>query len=170
MAGPGRPEYLRSTPATPPGTYLGQRFAEYGSGWPSANPADAMACCDLEGRLVYGPHLYQLVQDRYQADPARLLASGAAYGLPAAKYVEQLLSPWAAPAQAALAQLDATEAKGFAVERAAAFREAVQDVRISLSIPVERAAAEAEEDARNSIPRGRTTDELRRELRHRMGA
>ncbi len=156
-------------PTPTPATYLGHRFAEYGTGWPSADHADAMACRDLEERLAYGLQLYQLVQDRYQADRARLLASGAAYDLPAAKYVEQLLSLWVAPAAAALWQIDATEAKGFTVERAAEFRDAVLDVGVSLSIPVERAAAQAEDYARNGVPRGRTTEELRRELRNRMG-
>ena len=159
---------------TPLNTYLGQRFADYGAtwgtGWPAADHADAMACRDLEERLAYGLHLYQLVQDRYQADRARLLASGKAYDLPAAKYVEQLMTLWVAPAAAALRQLDATEAKGFTVERAAEFREAVLDARVSLSIPVERAAEQAEEYARDGFPRGKTTEELRRELRHRMGA
>ena len=155
---------------TPPSTYLGQRFADYGAGWPSADHADAMACRDLEERLAYGLHLYQMVQDRYQADRARLAASGAAYDLPAAKYVEQLLTLWVAPARAALAQLDATEAKGFTVERAAAFRDAVQDVRVSLSIPVERAAAQAERFAREGFTGTKTTADLRRELRSRLGS
>ena len=153
-----------------PDTYLGQRFADYGTGWPAADHADAMACRDLEERVAYGLHLYQLVQDRYQADKARLLASGKPYDLPAAKYVEQLLTLWVTPALAALKRVEATEARGFAVERSAEFREAVLDVRISLSIPVERAAEQAERFAREGIPRGKTTEELRRELRHRMDA
>jgi hypothetical protein len=155
---------------TPPGTYLGQRFADYGNGWPAADHADAMVCRDLEERLAYGLHLYQLVQDRYQADRARLAASGKAYDLPAAKYVEQLLTLWVAPAAAAVRQIDAMEAKGFAVERAAEFRAAVLDARVSLSIPVERAAEQAERFAREGFTSTTTTEDLRRELRRRMGS
>lgn len=161
------------TPITPT-TYLGQRFADYqdnwGAGWPAADHADATACRDLEERLAYGLHLYQLIQDQYQAVRASLLASGKAYDLPAAKYIEQLMALWVAPAAAAIKRLDAVEGNGCRIERAAAFRDAVLDVRVSLSIPVERAAAQAEEYARDGMPRGRTTEELRRELRHRMGA
>lgn len=156
--------------ATTPDTYLGQRFAEYAGSWPPADRAAALACRDLEERLAYGLHLYQLVQDRYRADRARLIASGKPYDLPAAKYVEHLLNLWVAPALAAERQIGVMEADGFTVERSAEFREAVLDVRISLSIPVERAAAQAERFARDGIPRGKTTEELRRELRHRMDA
>ena len=157
-----------------PTTYLGRRFADFGatfgSDWPSSDHADTMACRDLEERLAYGRHLYQLVQEGYQADKARLQATGQAYDLPAAKYTESLLTLWIAPATAALRQLDAMEAKGFAVDRAAEFREAVLDVQISLSIPVERAAEQAERFAREGLQGGRTTEELRRELRNRMEA
>ena len=155
---------------TTPSTYLGQRFADYGTGWPAADHADAMVCRDLEERIAYGLHLYQLVQDRYQADRARLAESGKAYDLPAAKYVEQLLTLWVAPAAAAVRQIDAMEAKGFAVERAAEFREAVLDARVSLSIPVERAAAISERIAREGLTRTTTTEDLRRELRSRLGS
>ena len=151
-----------------PDTYLGERFAAYAAGWPPAD-GEPMACRELEERLGYALHLYQIVQERYQADRARLLASGAAYDLPRAKYVEQLLTLWAAPAAVAVKHLGHVEARGCQVEPAAAFRDAVLDARVSLSIPVERAAAQAEEYARNGVPRGKTTEELRRELRHRMG-
>jgi hypothetical protein len=72
---------------TPPSTYLGQRFADYGVGWPAADHADAMACRDLEERLAYGLNLLQLAHDRHAADRARVTAIGAAYDLPAAEYV-----------------------------------------------------------------------------------
>jgi len=62
------------------------------------------------------------------------------------------------------------EAKGFAVERAAEFREAVLDARVSLSIPVERAAAISERIAPEGLTKTTTTEDLRRELCSRLGS
>ena len=156
---------------TKPTTYLGQRFAEYQDSWPTGGPsANAIPCGELEERLAFALQLYQLVQEQYEAICARLLASGQAYDLPAAKYVEQLLSQWITPAAAALKHLDAAEAQGCKVERATPFRDAVLDVRISLGIPVDRAAAQAERFAREGFTSTTTTEDLRRELRSRVGS
>ena len=154
--------------ATIPDTFLGRRFAAYAA---DAPPADAaVSCRELAERVAYGLHLHQLVQECCQAIRASLRASGKPYDLPAAKYVEQLMALWVTPAIATAKQVNATEAKGCEVERSAEFRQAVLDTRVSLSIPVERAAAISERIAREGLSRGHTTEDLRRELRHRMGA
>ncbi len=158
---------------TAPSTYLGRRFADYGNnwgnGWPAADHADAMACRDLEQRLSYALHLYQITQEEAEAVGRRMSATATVYDLEGARFVESLMSLWIAPAKSALAQLDAMEAKGFQVDRASEFREAKMDIRVSLSIPVERAAEQAERFAREGFVRGKSTEELRGELRRRMG-
>ncbi len=100
----------------------------------------------------------------------RTAESGVVYDRAGASYGEALLTLWVAPAGAALAVLGPAAAKASAVDGAAALRDAVLDVRVPLGIPVERAAGQAEAYARNGVPRGRVTEELRRELRARLGA
>ena len=169
--------------ATPtPDTYLGRRFAEFtdtwDAGWPAAargglaaDHADAMACRDLEQRVAYALHLYQLATDEADRVGRNMERTGTVYDLPGAKYVESLLTAWVEPAVKAVKQVDAMEAKGYVVERSAEFRAAVLDARVSISIPVERAAAQAERIAREGLGRNaKTTEELRHELRRRLGA
>lgn len=160
------------TTDNPTASFLGRHVAAYGDGgWPAADHADAMACRDLEERLAYGLAMHRLVMDEAEAIRRRLAATGAAYDLPAAKRVEQLLTLWLAPAADALAAVEAAEGRGFVVAGAAAFREAVLDARVSTSVPVERAAAISERIAREGLTRGTTTEELRRErLQRRMGS
>lgn len=154
-----------------PTTFLGRQVIAYGDGWPAADHAEAMACRDLEERLEHGLALYRLVMKRSDDVGRRLAATGAVYDLPSAKEVERLLTSWLAPAGAALRAIADAEKAGYTVIGAAEFRETVQDVRVSLSIPVERAAAQAERIAREGLGcGGKTTEELRRELRDRLGA
>ncbi len=167
LAGPRRGGYDSGMSTTTPGTFLGEQFARYASGWPPADPAGAMPCRELEERLAYGMGLYRLAQSEAEAVGRRMEASGVVYDRAGASYVESLLTLWVGPAPAALAAIEAAADKGCEVDGATAFREAVLDVRVSLSIPVERAADQAEEYARNGVPRGRTTEALRRELRDR---
>lgn len=152
------------TPAT---TYLGHRFAAYADDWAAVGPD--VPCQELEERLAYGLALFAMTIDKAEAIRAKLKATGAAYDLPAAKEVEQLWLQWLAPAPAAAAAIAAVEARGCRVERAAAFREKVDDARDFTSIPVERAAEESERRAREGLGRNsRTTEDLLRELHDRM--
>lgn len=157
-------------PIPTPDTYLGRQFAAYGDGWPASDHADAMACRDLEQAIAYGLHLYQFILVKAEQIDARLAVTGDAYDLPAAKEVETLFLLWLKPAAVATGHVDAMEAKGYAVDRADEFRRAVIDAEVSTSVPVERAAAVCERIAREGYAGSATTEDLRRELRNRVGA
>ena len=156
--------------ATPPGTYLDRQFAAYAADWADIVPGQRLPARDLGERLAYGMRLYQLAQDEFAAAEAELVGTGRAYDVDAAEYVGGLLRVWLAASAAALGQLAAAEADGNQVRQAGPFRQAVRDTQVSMSIPVERVAAQADRLAREGHTRATSTGDLRRELRRRMGA
>ena len=153
----------------PPNTYLDRQFAAYAADWADVAPGQTLPCRELDERLAYGIHLHRLAQEAFEAAGAELAKTGRAYDIETARYVGGLLTVWMTAAAAALDQLGTVEGAGCRLSRAAEFRELVSDLEVSMSIPIERAAAQAERLAREGHSRAITTEDVRPELRRRMG-
>ena len=99
---------------------------------------------------------------------ARLLATGRAYDLPAAKAIETRLSAWAASAGELLADARHSPEADRLAPLLAEFREKWLTALSALQIPVERAAAIAERIAREGLTATTTIEDILRErLQHR---
>ena len=157
------------TPSTP-STLLGQVFAAYAAATPTDGSGAFISCVDLEERVACGLHLHRLFQELVTRTGERWEKAGVTYDLEVARYQGQLLQLWAAPARRILEQIKSAEADGCQVAGASAFADAELDARICLSMSPERVAAREERIAREGLGGGPTTEDLRRELSHRMGA
>ncbi len=150
---------------------MGETLTVYDKGWPAREHAEAMTCRDVEGQLRMGLAAYREIEATARGLAMTLVQMGTGYDRASALAVEAMLHFWLRTTEVALACIAYNEGRGFDVQGAIEYRQAVRDARVGVSISVERAAAVSDRIAREGLTGTLTTEDLRRErLRRRLGA
>ena len=137
-------------------------YEEQAEQWKSPH-LRAMDCLDLEAVLLFGLHLYQVIQHTADAWATAARAAQSPYDEEMMGMFHKWYTNWLKPCNSILGEIDSLEREGFKVDRAEDFRAACLDVRATLSVPWERFR-----NARREGPT-KSTQEVRDGLRSRLG-